>query len=294
MAFTLSKRFIQLALCVLFCGILGACASSQKETNSQAAPPEEDTPPTLRIESSHGVQEIQPTVVAYSKTQGDHQEAQTSSEFSDPLEAINRPVFAFNNVLFRYFLIPVSHGYKAITPELFRTGISNVFANIREPLNAINHLAQAEGRSFGHNLSRFLINSSLGILGLFDPADAWFGIESRVSHIDDTLRTYGVGYGSYLVLPFFGQSDLRNGFSILSESFASPIRYITDNPETLYIQAYQGFHLAVPKLLTYEELHQHKEDPYVFFRNLYMQGILRDQQYPAGRMREQQDSEAKP
>ena len=287
----LPTRSTRLTLLLLSLCFLGACSTQPKQADSQATsePAKHQTDkalssPTLTVESSHGIQEIEPTVVGYSELPAQSPAiADTPDDtfhISDPLEVINRPIFAFNDVLYRYLMIPASQGYKAITPELFRTGVSNVFANIREPINGLNHLLQLEGRALGHNLSRFLINSTLGLLGIFDLADNWFGIDSRVTHIEDTLRTYGVGYGSYLVLPFFGQSDFRNGFSIITESFASPIRQVTDNPETLYVQSYLGFHNAVPKLLSYKDLYKDKKDPYVFFRNLYMQSILRDQQFP--------------
>lgn len=276
---------------LVICCLLGACASSQQQSAS-ASPPvsaqeqvtAESSSQTLTVESSHGVQEIQPTVVGYtappSNTDDAAQASDQAADFGDPLEFINRPVFAFNDVLYSYLLIPVSHGYKKIMPDLVQTGVSNFFANIREPINGINNLLQGKGSSLANNLSRFVINSTLGILGLFDPAKAWFEIDSQVAHIDDTLRSYDVGYGSFIVIPFLGQSDLRNGFSILVESLASPIRQVTDDPQTLYLQSYEGYHGSVPKLLSYEDLRKDKDDRYVFFRNLYMQSVLRDQQFP--------------
>ena len=300
MAISLSILSIhRCALVVIFC-LLGACASKQQPSPSSPESTSEQPDAkqkTLTVRSSHGVQEITPTVVGYDAESSNKDDAAPVSEqnadFGDPLEVINRPIFAFNDVLYRYLLIPASHGYQKIMPDPIETGVSNLFANIREPINGINNLLQGKVSALGHNLSRFVINSTLGILGLFDPAQAWFGIDGRVSHINDTLRSYEVGYGSFIVLPFLGQSDLRNGFSFIVESFASPIRQITDNPETLYIQSYEGFHRTVPKLLSYEELHKDKDDPYIFFRNLYMQGVLRDQQYPVSEI-EQSEVNAEP
>lgn len=275
------------ALCVICC-LLGACATRQQSQPPSAENIEEQAAAesgaeTLTVTSSHGVQEIQPTVVGYTAAASNEDDAaqagKQKADFGDPLEFINRPVFAFNDVLYSYLLIPVSHGYKKIMPDLLETGVSNFFANIREPINGVNNLLQGKAAALGHNLSRFVINSTIGILGLFDPATDWFEIDSQVAHIDDTLRSYDVGYGSFIVLPFFGQSDLRNGFSLLVESFASPIRQVTDDPQTLYLQGYEGFHSTVPKLLSYEDLREDKDDRYVFFRNLYMQSVLRDRQY---------------
>ena len=127
-------------------------------------------------------------------------------------------------------------------------------------------------------------------MGLFDPAKAWFGIEHQVAHIDDTLRSYDIAYGTYIVFPLLGSSDLRNGFSTIVESMASPLHQITNDPQTLYLQTYGGFHNVAPQLLSYEELRKDKSEPYVFFRNLYMQGLLRDRQFPIKEVEEPQGS----
>ena len=223
----------------------------------------------LQVESSHGSTTLQPTVVSYAE-----------AEFSDPLEWFNRPVFAFNDVLYRYALIPLGRGYQTLVPAPVRTAVSNVFGNLREPINALNQLFQLEGRDMGVSLARFAINTTIGVLGLFDPAESWFELDRRPSRITDTLVHYEVGYGAYLVLPILGQTDLRNGFSTLTEGAIHPIRYLTDNPETLYIQGYELFHAFAPSGEKYRVLRQDKEDPYRFFRNLYLQGVLRDEQFP--------------
>lgn len=268
------------------CFLVSACATHQQE----AAKPEQK-PQLLTVKSSHGTQQIMPTVVAYegppSSQDGDTAQSQQQADFNDPLEWINRPIFTFNDVLYSYLLIPVSHGYNKIMPTPLKTGVSNFFANIREPINGINNMLQGKGSALVSNLSRFVINSTIGILGLFDPAKAWFDIDAQISHVDDTMRNYNMGYGSYLVLPILGSSDLRNGFSSIVESMTSPIHQISDYPQTLYLQTYEGFHGVVPKLISYEELGKNKEDPYVFFRNLYMQSLLRDSQFPVQEIEQQ-------
>lgn len=289
---------------VTLCFVLSACTthSPPQAPSSPDSLPEQTvktarSPQLLTVISSHGVQEISPTVVGFDAPPSTEDDAtpaskqqQQQADFTDPLEFINRPIFAFNDVLYSYFMIPLSRGYNKIMPDPAKTGVSHFFANIREPINGINNLLQGKGAALGSNVSRFMINSTLGVLGLFDPAEAWFGIEGRVSYLDDTLRSYAVGYGSYIVLPFLGSSDLRNGFSVIVESIASPIHQITDDPQTSYLQAYEGFHDAVPKLLAYEDLRKDKDDPYVFFRNLHMQSVLRDRQFPTQEPRQQKDS----
>ena len=261
---TMSKVVMLLVLSLL----LGACAA---KTEQQSAAIDTTTTPkaeTLLVKSSHGSFELEPTVVAY--------EPET---FNDPLESFNRPVFAFNDFMFRHILIPVSHGYKAVVPSPVRSGVSNFFSNIREPLNAVNHVLQGSGSGLGTSVSRFLVNSTLGIFGLFDPADHWFEIKESKATLNQTLASYDMGYGAFLVLPFLGQTDTRNGFSTVIEGIVHPVNMISNSPETFYIQAYGSFHEFAPQADSYETLQQQSEDPYLFFRNLYLQGVLRDQQF---------------
>ncbi|MBC3767691.1 MlaA family lipoprotein [Neptunicella marina] len=248
---------------------LSACASKNSATQ-QADQQQFQSPQAkpLVVESSKGTEVIQPTVVGYQPKQ-----------FDDPLESFNRPVFAFNDFLYTYALIPAAKGYKAIMPDPAEEAVSRFFSNLREPLNAINHLAQGEGNKMGSSILRFLINSTIGILGLFDPAKAWFDIEKHKSTLGDTLRFYGVDYGAFLVMPVLGPTDTRSGFSSIVESFVHPINYVTDDPQTTYFKVYSGFHSFTPRAETYEKLSEKAEDDYLFFRNLYLEGLLRDQQY---------------
>lgn len=258
--------------CLVISLLLGfsGCASQPEKVVQEHEPDMTETTAAdpMVVSSSHGEDVIEPTVVGYQP-----------KTFDDPLESINRPIFAFNDVVYRYALIPAAKGYLKVMPEPAQQSVSNFFANIREPLNAINHLAQANGGYMLKSLARFVINSTVGLLGFFDPATAWFDIEEHKSTLGDTLHSYGADYGAYLVLPLLGSSDTRNGFSTIVESVASPLNNITDDPQTLYIQAYGGFHDFAPQAETYEKLSTESEDKYLFFRNLYLEGLLRDEQY---------------
>ena len=267
-----------LTVCCLV--LLSACSANKTSPPLDSLPAQKKPGTELIVNSSHGTQSIEPTVVSYGAddTPSATDKGQIPA-FHDPLEFINRPIFTFNDKLFEYVLIPASKGYTAAVPDPVRQGVTNFFSNIHEPLNALNQLFQGKAYTSGKSIGRFLINSTVGILGFFDPATAWFNIEQEVSTINNTLASYDVGYGSYLVLPILGQSDLRNSFSTITESMISPIQYVTDNPQTLYIQIYGGFHKFAPQAPTYQKLRAETEDPYVFFRNLYMQGVLRDKQY---------------
>ena len=203
----------------------------------------------------------------------------TAPQYYDPWEGFNRSVFAFNNAAYEYVLIPVSDGYKAVVPQPVRSSVGNFFANLREPLNLLNNLFSGEVSDAGSNLGRFLINSTVGLLGLFDPATNWFEIEPKRRSVGDTLASYGVGSGPYLVLPLLGQSDVRGGFSVLTEGFIHPVNHIADAPQNYQLRAFDGVDDFSEQSQTYQNLYEKADDPYLYFRNQYLQGQARDLMY---------------
>lgn len=275
-SYHVSREKIQTGL-VLICIFifLTGCAGNRPEKtpvsqpagntvgSNQMPPPNESSKNSIK-----GREAIDPNIVTYPEEQ-----------FNDPLEFANRPIFLFNDALYRYALIPVGKGYLKVIPETVRNCVSNAFSNIREPLNILNHLFQLHGKPAGTSFARFAVNSTIGLFGLFDPAHAWLEINEHETDLNDTLAVYGVGYGLYLVVPILGQSDARYGFSRLVESQFGPIALLTDKPETYYIQVFKEFHIFAPSAEGYQKLRDQTDDPYRFFRNLYMQRVLRDEQY---------------
>ena len=127
----------------------------------------------------------------------------------DPLEPFNRRMYNFNAGFDHYVFLPVVAGYEFVTPDIAQTGVSNFFNNLAEVKYLINNLLQGELRDSGITLSRFAINSTAGVLGLWDPATA-MEIYKREEDFGQTLGKWGVNNGPYLVLPFFGPSTLRD------------------------------------------------------------------------------------
>lgn len=212
--------------------------------------------------------DIEPTVVAY-------------DEYKDPLIRLNRAIFAFNDVSYRYVFVPLGKGYIGVVPDPVQQSISNFFYNVKTPIYLVNNGLQLKGKAAGTNLLRFCINTTLGILGLFDPAQAWFDIDKAETSFADTLAHYGAGYGIYIVIPFLGPSDMRSGASALTEHFLNPIPRLTENPDTLIIQSLDYFQEFAPEAERYGPLTEESDDPYIFLRNLYLQGVQRDAAYPS-------------
>ena len=260
-----------LPLTMLFAGLLTGGCATVKGPGGKEGQKEVSSPEVLYFPSPGGPTVIEPiviepTVVSY-------------PEYRDPLIWMNRGIFAFNDVTYRYLLIPLGKGFTKVVPEPARDSIGNFFDNIKMPVNAVNHLLQLEPVPLGKDLLRFVINSTVGLAGLFDPADAWWDIEADPTGFDDTLAKYGAGYGFYLVLPILGPSDLRNTTSLVADHFLNPIIYLLENPERSGVQGFDAFQDYAPGAESYETLREKSEDPYIFFRNLYLQGVQRDVDY---------------
>ncbi|KKO47114.1 hypothetical protein WG68_00185 [Arsukibacterium ikkense] len=235
---------------------------------------------TTRITTSQGTLDIEPTVVDM-EPRADETAAEGGAAipYADPLKVWNRAMFRFNHVSYTYALIPLAKGYEKVLPAPVRAKVGNAFANIREPLNLVNNALSGNIKGAGANLGRFVINSTVGIFGLFDPATAWFDIAESKQSIADTLSHYNVGHGPYLVLPILGQSDLRGATSVVGEALLHPLNQLVDAPELYYIQGLNIINSFSDRADLYQTLYQQAEDPYIYFRNQHLQGVKRDEAY---------------
>lgn len=192
-------------------------------------------------------------------------------EIADPFEPINRMIFAFNDKVFRIFLSPVVKTYR-IVPESIRVAISNFYTNLTSPVSAANALIQLDVPNAGSEISRFGLNSTLGVLGFFDPATRW-GFEEDREDFGQTLGHYGVGHGFYIVLPLLSFSSLRDASGRLGNAYLNPINQIWD-PELddwVVYQGLDGINDLSFEIDNYTSLYDSALDPYVFFRSAYVQ-----------------------
>ncbi|SDU10903.1 MlaA family lipoprotein [Halopseudomonas salegens] len=127
----------------------------------------------------------------------------------DPWEPMNRTIFRFNDTVDTYTLKPISKAYNSVLPDPVNDGVSNVFRNLGEPKNFFNHVLQGEMHGASVDLSRFLLNSTLGVVGVFDVASR-MGLEHDRQDFGITLGIWGVDSGPYLVLPLMGPSTVRD------------------------------------------------------------------------------------
>lgn len=142
-------------------------------------------------------------------------------EIWDPFETVNRGIFWFNDKADTYFIGPVARGYDYIMPEFAQTGVRNFFSNLTFPVNLVSDLIRFDFSNMGTHTSRFLINTVLGIGGLFDVATE-MGIDDVSTDLGLALNDCGVPAGPYIVLPFLGASNLRDGLSMGAGTYLSP------------------------------------------------------------------------
>jgi phospholipid-binding lipoprotein MlaA len=190
----------------------------------------------------------------------------------DPLERINRTTFAFDDALAHHVALPIGHAYRAVTPTFVRRGIANFFENIHTPDIMANDLLQGKFGAFGQETTRLVLNSTVGLGGLLDPASA-VGLPKDDNDFGRTLGTWGLPPGPYFVLPLMGPSDIRDALGKIPDQFANPQNYI-GNKEWFYaVYSLNLLNTFSETLIpTYELLDQQNAfDRYAFARNAYLQ-----------------------
>ncbi len=185
----------------------------------------------------------------------------------DPWQGLNRKTQAFNDAADRWVLKPVAKGYAWIMPNLLRRGIGNFFSNIRYPVVIVNQFLQGKFAEGASDTGRFIMNTTLGIGGLFDPAsDA--GMPLHDEDFGQTFGRWGIHSGPYLVLPFLGPSDVRDGIGSIGNFAAQPAYLITDSRVSWGLTVLY-FVQSRADLLDAEQLIS--GDRYIFMRDAYLQ-----------------------
>lgn len=154
----------------------------------------------------------------------------------DPIEGFNRRVYSFNYYFDKYLFLPVVKTYEFITPNYVEERVSSFVDNVYEFNNFTNNLLQLKLKKTGITLARFVVNTTLGIAGLWDPATD-LGLRRQTEDFGQTLGHYGVGNGPYIVLPIFGPSNLRDTTGLVTDtvafSVAGPPAWVDDDTTTL-------------------------------------------------------------
>jgi phospholipid-binding lipoprotein MlaA len=214
-----------------------------------------------------------PSVEAWDIGWEDDLLAGEEAAIADPLEPLNRFFYQFNDRLYYWFLKPVAANYAEVVPADIRTTIVNFFDNLLAPVRIANNLLQGKPRQTGIEVSRFLINSTVGIAGLADPARNEFGLEPQYEDLGQSLGYYGLGGGIYIVWPFLGPSNLRDTIGFWGDSYLRPLGYLARDEPTaaLGVSVGNSINRASFRIGDYESFQESAFDPYVALRDAYQQ-----------------------
>ncbi|HEY4136254.1 MAG TPA: VacJ family lipoprotein [Alphaproteobacteria bacterium] len=198
---------------------------------------------------------------------------------NDPLEGLNRGIFEFNLVVDSWVIKPVAEVYRDVLPQEAQDSVRSFMRNLRTPVTLANNLLQADMDSAGNTVARFLVNSTIGILGLFDVASD-LGIPYRGEDLGQTLAVWGIGDGPYLMLPILGPSNLRDTTGTVAEWFADPVNLALDNNDLewlIYVRAgLTGIDARSRSIDVLDELQRTSLDYYAAIRSLYRQQRAND------------------
>ncbi len=197
--------------------------------------------------------------------------AQEGVSDADPLEPINRAVFGFNQVVDRFALKPAAQAYQFVLPQMVRTGVRNFLDNLRAPVIFANDLLQGEEDRAGTTLARFMINSTLGVFGIWDFA-AVLGHEKHSEDFGQTLSIYGIISGPYLVLPVLGPSNPRDAVGLAVDSLViDPTQYFFTTDEQIARYIADLIQTRSELLPVTNDLEANSIDLYTSYRTIYQQ-----------------------
>ena len=190
---------------------------------------------------------------------------------ADPIEPFNRVMYHFNDKFYFWVLKPVTQGYKYVVPAALRLSVKNFFDNLIMPVRLVNCVLQGKFNSAGNEMTRFVINSTAGMLGFADPADNYPQLKAKDEDLGQTLGAYGIGNGFYIVWPLVGPSTLRDTVGLTGDQFLNPVAYVQPAEAAFGITALKKVNHTSFHIGDYESLKESAIDPYSAIRDAYIQ-----------------------
>ncbi len=260
------------AVLLLFC-LLTACASQSPRTEDKTPALTLGPEKPLLLASTEPVPDVQDDEALFQddwETLGEDESAQTLS-MPDPLESFNRAMFSVNDKLYFWVLKPVARGYRAVTPQFLRTGVLNFFNNLLTPLRLVNCILQGKGRAAEAEIAKFIFNSTVGVLGFGNPAQKYPELNPDSEDLGQTLGSYGIGNGFYIIWPVLGSSTLRDTVGLVGDAFLNPVNYVNPAEASYALSGYRTINNLSFRIGDYEALKKAALDPYEAMRNAYFQ-----------------------
>lgn len=193
----------------------------------------------------------------------------------DPLEILNRGIFKFNEVLDGLVLKPVAHIYLGVVPEPVRHGVTNVLTNLSAPVVFVNSALQGDKENLSRTAGRFLVNSTVGIGGIFDMAKDMGIPKEHKKDFGQTFGVWGIDSGPYIYLPIFGPSSVRDALGMVADTASDPFTYILSQPTTIALDATRTIDRRADLLPLTDRIYRDSLDPYASIRSMYQQYRVR-------------------
>jgi phospholipid-binding lipoprotein MlaA len=235
-------------------------AVSEKRT-AEAAPQDEVT---LADETA-------PKDEISAKEEAEIEEAAQEFTIADPIEPVNRAMFQFNDKLYFWAFKPAAQGYNAVVPQPVRVSVKNFFKNVTMPIRFVNSLLQGKFKGAVDELTRFGINTTIGLVGFFDVAKSRFDLMPQERDLGQTLGVYGMGGLMYIVWPFLGPSTVRDTIGFAGDSFLDPVSYIQPFEAAFGVGGYEKLNKTSLTLGDYEDMKAASVEPYIGVRDAYIQ-----------------------
>jgi phospholipid-binding lipoprotein MlaA len=246
------RKFVMGALLILIVFFIDACATAQKQPTGAVGATNE-TP----AESSNHAAQIS-----------------NSGGPSDPFEHFNESMLTFNRKADDWVLHPVATGYSHVVPQPARASVGRFFDNVGVIPRFANDVFQGQFKQAGVETARFATNSTLGVGGLFDPADKWFGLKEEPNDFGLTLAKYGVNEGPYLVLPLLGPSTVRDALGKAVDGAMDPVNYAAPSSAVYYelaAKAVSAVNTRAENLKMFEDVDLYAIDPYAAIQDAYIE-----------------------
>jgi len=221
--------------------------------------------------------------LALAGTDGNEELSKKNSDNSatECFENVSRAIFKFNDAIDGAIFVPVAKGYRSLPPG-FRKGTGNIIDNFRSLLTLSNNILQGDFKQAGNTAGRFLINSTVGILGIWDPAESSFGLaKSGKEDFGQTMGRWGASSGCYFVLPILGPTTARDAIGLVGNVFLDPVYQITHNTEVQdrsysehnywYYRTTSGVDFRAKNIESFDSLKDNSIDLYASVKSLYLQ-----------------------
>ena len=194
-------------------------------------------------------------------------------EIEDPIQGFNRVMFTGNDFLIMWLIRPISRGYEYIIPLYFRERIGSIYDNTQMPRKVLSNLCRGKYEGAGTEFSRFLINTTVGIAGAYDPAYDWWKLRPYPSDFGATFADWGFEHGAYIVLPIQGSTSIRNGVGLILDTATDPIFWVSwfliPFPVSIGISGGLRVNGASLAIREYERMHFSSIDPYMTMCNYW-------------------------